>query len=287
MKYKKVTVRLSPNNEIAATLLMDEMGEAGFESFVETDEGFEGYIQEELWHDGTDEVDATMTEVSSEIVGSKVEWAVEDAPDEDWNAEWEKTGFTPIYVCDGRCVIHGPEVAGELGTEMDVIIDPKNAFGSGHHETTRMIVTWLMNTKAEGMRVMDMGCGTGVLGIVAALRGAAKVDASDIDEWSVENTKENACLNGVEEKVTAWKGGAETVSDKKDTYDLFIANIFREILTRDMHLYAGAIKTGGRLVVSGFLKEDVDAIKLAGEKNGLKTEHVESDGEWRMVVMRK
>ncbi len=285
MKYKKVTVRLMPNNEIASALLMDEMGEAGFESFVETEEGFEGYIQEELWRDG--EQENTMAAVSSEVIGSKVEWAVEDAPDEDWNAEWEKTGFTPIYVCDGRCVIHGPEETGKLGTEMDVIIDPKNAFGSGHHETTRMIVTWLMNTNMDGMRVMDMGCGTGVLGIVAALRGAAKVDASDIDEWSVDNTKENAQLNGMEEKVTAWKGGAETVAGKEETYDLFIANIFREILTRDMHLYAAAIKRGGRLVVSGFLKEDVDAIKLAGEKNGLKSECVESDGDWRMVVMRK
>ncbi len=285
MKYKKVTVRLMPNNEIAAALLMDEMGEAGFESFVETEVGFEGYIQEELWRDG--EQENTMAAVSSEVIGSKVVWTVEDAPDEDWNAEWEKTGFTPIYVCDGRCVIHGPEETGKLGTEMDVIIDPKNAFGSGHHETTRMIVTWLMNTNMDGMRVMDMGCGTGVLGIVAALRGAAKVDASDIDEWSVDNTRENAQLNGMEEKVTARKGGAETVADKEETYDLFIANIFREILTRDMHLYAAAIKRGGRLVVSGFLKEDVDAIKLAGEKNGLKSEHVESDGDWRMVVMRK
>ena len=283
MKYKKITVKLKPNNEIAASLLMDAMGERGFESFVETGDGFEGYIQEKDWNEAQ-----TMEGVEPEIKGIKMSWQAEDAPDEDWNAEWEKTGYTPIHIADGRCVIHGPEVTERLGKELDVVIDPKNAFGSGHHETTRMIVKRLMGMgNISGKRVMDMGCGTGVLGIVAALCGAEHVDAVDIDEWSVRNTLENAELNHIAEKVTAWEGSAETLTGHENQYDIFIANIFREIIIGGMEAYAAATRPGGTMILSGFLSADLEAIKAAGAKHGMAFVRYESDGDWRMCELRK
>lgn len=279
MKYKKVTVRLKPRNEVAAQLLIDAMGERGFESFVETDDGFEGYIQEADWND------KTMEGIEPEIRGIRMTWDAEDAPDEDWNQEWEKTGYTPIYIDGGRCVIHGPADA-KAGTETDVIIDPRNAFGSGHHETTRMIVTSLMKMDVSGKSVMDMGCGTGVLGIVCALRGAESVDAVDIDEWSVENTAYNAGLNGVGDKVTATKGTSDTLAaDAK--YDIFIANIFRAILVSGMAAYSRATRKGGTVILSGFLSTDVDVIVTCARQNGLELSKCESDGDWRMCAFRK
>lgn len=282
MKYKKVTVRLTPNNEIAAQLLMDSMGGRGFESFVETEEGFEGYIQETEWREGTG---GTMDGVSPEIEGVEMEWEVEDAPDEDWNAEWEKTGYTPIYIDGGRCVIHGPG-AEKAGGEVDVIIDPRNAFGSGHHETTRMMVSTLMHMDLRGKSVMDMGCGTGVLGIVCALRGAAHVDSVDIDEWSVENTKYNASLNGVRDKVEARLGSSDGLEGDGE-YDIFIANIFREVLLSGMGSYARATKRGGTVLLSGFLETDREAIEAAARKHGLEPWECKADGDWRMCALRK
>lgn len=282
MKYKKVTVRLRPNNEAASQLLMDAMGERGFESFLETGDGFEGYIQETEWKEGDG---GTMDGLRPEIRGVRMEWEAEDAPDEDWNAEWERTGYTPISIDGGRCVIHGPATERE-GKEIDVVIDPRNAFGSGHHETTRMIVGRLMRMDVNGKRVMDMGCGTGVLGIVVAMRGAASVDAVDMDEWSVENTKYNATLNGVGDKVAARQGTSDGL-DAEAEYDIFIANIFREVILSGMHSYARATKRGGTVLLSGFLAADKEAIEAAARQQGLEPEGCESDGEWRMCAFRK
>lgn len=284
MKYKKVTVILRPNNEIASQLLMDAMGERGFESFMETDDGFEGYIQEDLWKEGGD--GSTMENIKPEIKGVKMSWHAEDAPDEDWNAEWEKSGYTPIYISGGACVIHGPLTEG-LGRELDIIIDPRNAFGSGHHETTRMMVEGIMETDMRGKNVMDMGCGTGVLGIASALRGASHVDALDIDEWSVKNTEDNATLNGVGDKVTAAKGSTEALDEVVEKYDVFIANIFREVIISGMASYASATKPGGIMMLSGFLTDDLKEIEAAGSRQGMEVIGHKNDGEWQMCVMRK
>lgn len=282
MKYKKVTVRLRPNNEAASQLLMDAMGERGFESFLETDDGFEGYIQEKDWTEGDG---GTMDGLRPEIRGVRMEWEAEDAPDEDWNAEWEKTGYTPISIDGGRCVIHGPATE-RAASETDVVIDPRNAFGSGHHETTRMVVSRLMRMSVSGKRVMDMGCGTGVLGIVAAMRGAASVDAVDMDEWSVENTRYNATLNGMGDKVAARQGTSDGL-DAEAEYDIFIANIFREVILSGMRSYARATKRGGTVLLSGFLAADKEAIEAAARQQGLEPEGCEGDGEWRMCAFRK
>ncbi len=274
MRYKKITVRLTPYDETASELAQAEMGERGFESFVDTEDGFEGYVQETFWNDGT------MEGVEPGIEGVEMAWEAEDAPDEDWNATWEQESFTPIDV-DGRLTIRGPEHPSNADAEMEVVIDPELAFGSGHHQTTRMIARWLMDNEMEGRTVMDMGCGTGILGIVAKKRGAERVDAVDIDEWSVKNTKANAELNGV--TINAWEGDASAVENKKEEYDIFIANINRNILMDGMGRYAKSIKRGGKLVISGFLEEDMETLKECCKENGLEYKGMDKDDVWRMM----
>ncbi len=274
MRYKKITVRLTPYDETASELAQAEMGERGFESFVDTEDGFEGYVQETFWNDGT------MEGVEPGIEGVEMAWEAEDAPDEDWNATWEQESFTPIDV-DGRLTIRGPEHPSNADAEMEVVIDPELAFGSGHHQTTRMIARWLMDNEMEGRTVMDMGCGTGILGIVAKKRGAERVDAVDIDEWSVKNTKANAELNGV--TINAWEGDASAVENKKEEYDIFIANINRNILMDGMGRYAKSIKRGGKLVISGFLEEDMETLKESCKGNGLEYKGMDKDDVWRMM----
>ena len=272
MRYKKVTVRLSRQDEDASALAQAAMGERGFESFVDREDGFEGYIQESLWSE------ETMAGMRCEVEGVEMTWEVEDAPDEDWNAVWEREGFEPIVV-GGRLRIRGPEHEKDESMELEVVIDPELAFGSGHHETTRMIAGWIMDRDMRGKRVMDMGCGTGILGIVAKLRGAERVDAVDIDEWSVKNTMVNAGLNGVE--VRAWVGDADAVAGVKGEYDVFIANINRNILLDGMGRYVGSIRRGGELVISGFLEGDMEVLRRACEGLGMEYGGWMGDGEWR------
>lgn len=279
MLYKKVAVTLSPYNEIAAQLLIDTMGNQGFESFVETPNGFDAYIQADDW------TDSTMRDIKPEIPGIRMTWTLEDVPDQDWNAQWEQSGYTPISINNGQCVIHGPATPPQA-TELDVIIDPKNAFGSGHHETTRMIVSTLLSLNLNNASVLDMGCGTGVLGIIAALRGASHVDAVDIDNWSVQNTTYNATLNGVADKVAAIQGTSDSLN-AINAYDLLIANIFREIIIASMPAYANATKRGGTILLSGFLQSDLNAIESAAKQHGLIPVKHLADNDWRMCVIHK
>lgn len=278
MRYKKITVTLRPNDETASALAQAEMGERGFESFVDTPTGFEGYILAEAY-DAT-----TMAGVEPEVDGVTMEWMAEDAPDEDWNAEWEKTSFTPIDI-DGRMTIRGTEHTPNPAAEVEVVIDPRLAFGTGHHETTRMMARWLLDHPLGGQTVMDMGCGTGVLAITAWKRGAAHVDAVDIDEWSVRNTETNAALNGAE--ISAKQGDARTLEGTSERYDLFIANINRNILLDGMALYAQSMRRGGRLIISGFMAEDMAPLTAECARRGLTRTGEAADGDWRMMEFEK
>lgn len=265
-------------DETASALTQAEMGERGFECFVDTEDGFEGYIQETEWSE------STMAGIDTGVEDVGMEWEATDAPDEDWNARWEQEGFTPIEI-DGRMRIRSTEHESDPKMETEIVISPKLAFGTGHHETTRMIARWIMNNEMKGKRVMDMGCGTGILGIAAKKRGAESVDAVDIDEWSVRNTEENAVLNGVE--ITAREGGAETIEGKSEEYDIFIANINRNTLMEGMSQYAKSLKRGGRMVLSGFLEDDMAPLEKRCSAEGLTKTGGDVDGEWRMMELTK
>ncbi|WP_299257784.1 50S ribosomal protein L11 methyltransferase [uncultured Aquimarina sp.] len=233
----------------ATEILIAELGYEGFESFVETEKGVDAFIQKEEWNENilndihvlnSDEFDITYTSEEIEQVN--------------WNKEWEKN-FTPIMVddiCSVRAPFHeNPEVA------YDIVIEPKMSFGTGHHETTHMMIQHLLKNHFEGKKVLDMGCGTGVLAILAEMKGAELVDAIDIDNWCYLNTIENVERNNCK-YITAYEGDSSLLVGKQ--YDAVIANINRNILLNDISVYTGTLTSGGNLFLSGFYKEDLEMI---------------------------
>jgi len=202
---------------------------------------------------------------------------------QNWNALWEQN-FTPVDV-DGRILIRAPFHAPQQGYELEVVVMPRMAFGSGHHATTCLVASALCDLPLEGKRGLDMGCGTGVLAIVAAKRGAATVDAVDIDEWAEANCRENAAANGLAERIVPMLGDAGRIAGRK--YDFIAANINRNILTMDMPAYAEALDTGGDLLMSGFLEEDVPVIEARARACGLDPIEVRMRDGWAMVHVKK
>ena len=263
MHYTKVTVRLTPHNEDAASILQAQMGELGFESFADNTQGFEGYIQRQNMSPGL------LDGLDPMVRGVKVAYTVEDAPDEDWNREWEKNFFQPIVV-DGLCAIRGTFHEAIPDVRHEIIINPQMAFGTGHHETTRLMLSYLLRNDVEGLDILDMGCGTGVLGILAIKLKAKSVLGIDIDEWSVGNAQDNIKLNGISTGIEVQRGTAESLRQRKNQFDLVLANINRNILIADMPLYSQSLRKGGKLVLSGFY--DIDAATLKHEAQQLRLE---------------
>ncbi|AXT54138.1 50S ribosomal protein L11 methyltransferase [Aquimarina sp. BL5] len=233
----------------ATEILIAELGYAGFESFVETEKGVEAFIQKEEWNDNilndihilnSDEFEITYTSEEIEQVN--------------WNKEWEKnfTAITVDNICSVRAPFHEkPEVA------YDIVIEPKMSFGTGHHETTHMMIQHLLKNNLEGKKVLDMGCGTGVLAILAEMKGAKPIDAIDIDNWCYLNTIENVERNNCKE-IIAYEGDSSLLVGNQ--YDVVIANINRNILLNDITVYAETLTPGGSLFLSGFYKEDLEMI---------------------------
>lgn len=244
--------------DVLAALLADE----GYESFVPDANGLTAYVKEELFErQALDKViksfplETTMTESHSTVEGR------------DWNAEWEKNYFKPIVV-DDLCVIHSSFHKDIPVCRYDIVIDPKMAFGTGHHATTTLILRRLLSTDLSGLKVVDMGTGTGILAILADMRGAASVDAIEIDDFAYRNAVENVGINDAK-KVTVHLGDASTLATIRDV-DLFIANINRNIITADMAAYADTMSPGASMILSGFYEEDIPVIMRTAEALGLK-----------------
>jgi len=233
-------------------VLVAQLGDAGFDSFIDTDLGVTGYILKSLDHDAVLEQVALM-----QFAGCDIAFAKADIPPTNWNQEWEKN-FEPIIV-DGRCEIRAP-FHESRGLEYEIVIEPKMSFGTGHHQTTHMMIQHLLKEELHGLHVLDMGSGTGVLAILAKMRGAASAHAVDIDTWCYENALENVERNNVQD-VQVILGGAEQLTGKM--YDFIIANINRNILLQDIPTYAAALKPGGTILFSGFYADDLAAIEQA------------------------
>ncbi|WOI23152.1 50S ribosomal protein L11 methyltransferase [Nonlabens ulvanivorans] len=254
IEYQFTITPLQPWNDV----LIAQLGEAGFESFVETETGVTAYVLKSL------DNDSILTDVevlSNELVD--IAFAKAEIEPTNWNAEWEKN-FNPITV-DNRCEVRAP-FHEATGVEYDIVIEPKMSFGTGHHQTTHMMIQHLLNENLTGLRVLDMGSGTGVLGILAQMRGAIDVDAIDIDTWCYENAIENVERNKAD-KVKVILGGAEQLEGKM--YDFIIANINRNILLQDIPVYGESLKSGGTILFSGFYTEDLELIKEACNKVGI------------------
>ena len=270
--YIELAVTVSPL-EPFRDLFIAQLGAVGFESFSETEEGFAAYILKE-------DYSASAAIEQMQWDGVTVSVKEQEIEQVNWNAEWERN-FNPIEV-DGRVYIRAPFHAERAGFEYAMLIEPKMSFGTGHHQTTHMMIQWLLETPSNHADVLDMGCGTGILGILAGMRGAKSVHGIDVDTWCIENTLENAQRNGV--VMTADLGGSEVLSG---TYDLIIANINLNVLLADIAHYEKALRKGGSIFFSGFYEDNVPTLHAAAEALGLTFEGVKAREQWRSIKMVK
>ena len=276
MKYLEFTFHTTPCTEIVNDVLSAVLGEVGFESFVEQTDGIAAYIQKDLYNE------TVLKEALADfpLPDTQVEYAYQEAEDKDWNEEWEKNFFQPIIIGD-RCVIHSTFHRDIPQAKYDIVINPQMAFGTGHHETTSLIIGELLDNDLQGKSLLDMGCGTSILAILARMRGAAPCTAVDIDEWCVRNSLENIELNGVD-RISVFQGDASPLKDQ-EPFDVIIANINRNILLNDMKRYVSCMHPGSELYMSGFYVDDIPVIQAEAEHNGLRFVHHKEKKRWAAV----
>ncbi len=244
--------------ELGSEILIAELGEKAFESFIETETGISAFVQKDLW-------DTNILE-DIQILSNpefKIEYTFEEIEQVNWNEEWEKN-FEPIDV-DGKCHVRAP-FHEKTSAEYDIVIEPKMSFGTGHHETTHMMIQHLLETDLVGKKTLDMGCGTAILAILAEMKGAQLIDAIDIDNWCYLNSIENAERNNCKH-ISVYEGDASLLVGKK--YDVIIANINRNILLNDMQQYVDCLNENGILFLSGFYTEDIPVISESCTSKGL------------------
>ena len=245
--------------EPGVEILIAELGELPFESFEETENGVNAYIQESLIYENM--LDEVYILDSEEFV---ISYETETIEQVNWNEEWEKN-FDPIDV-DGICYVRAPFHPAKEA-KYEIIIEPKMSFGTGHHETTYLMMKHILKLDVENKEILDMGCGTALLAILALMKGAKHADAIDIDNWCYLNSIENGERNNIT-NMDVFEGDASLLTEE-NKYDIVIANINRNILLNDMKSYANVLKSGGTILFSGFYTEDIDAIKKSAESFGM------------------
>lgn len=286
MKYLATSFRIKAEESLMQTcrdLLADGAAEAGFEAFEETTDGLEAYVQKELYDQ--EALDAFIA--SFPIQEAEITYSVTEAEDKDWNEEWEDQGFDPICIDDQVLIYDAKHTELHATTSPDHIeigIEAKLAFGTGNHETTRMIIATLLGMNLNRKRVLDCGCGTGILGIACAKMGAGEVVGYDIDEWSVDNARHNAQLNGVDNMEVLY-GNASVINHISGMFDVVLANINRNILLADMRTFRSVMSTGASLVLSGFYESDIPALTEQAEELGLRLSEQHVDNEWACLVL--
>ena len=299
MKYFEVEFTLTPCSQVGQDLLSALAGEAGFETFEETTTGLMGYVQQSLF----DESSLKEMLAAFPLEDTRIAYNVREAEDRDWNEQWEQEGFEPIIiksdkrdVASDKCstiVIHDgrhlPDSS--LSTHQSSLItsieiDAHLAFGTGTHETTQMICQTLLEMNMEGLEVLDCGCGTGILGICALKLGAKKCLAYDIDEWSVDNTRHNAVINQVDDKLTVLHGDGSLLDSVDDLYDVVLANINRNILLQDMSRFANVITPQRILILSGFYESDIPLIEKEASSKGFYLLESKKNGNWACLIFQ-
>ena len=316
MKYYEVTFTLSPYSADAADILAAVASEAGFETFEETPTGTVGYVQQQLFDQQA--LDSAIADFP--FPGIVITYTVAEAEDRDWNEQWEQEGFEPIEVrgltADGESrtlVIHdGRHLPDDAqAADVSIEIDAHLAFGTGTHETTRMICATLLaneecrmkneefataqptgqrstvNGQRSMVNVLDCGCGTGILGIFALKLGAMACTAYDIDEWSVDNTRHNAVINGVDDRLQSLHGDATLLDTLTERFDLVMANINRNILLQDMERFVSVMLPGATLILSGFYRADCPMLEERAHALGLTLQQTRHDGDWACMTFKK
>lgn len=268
--YVEVRIDLDPCSEDMTDVLAAMLADAGFESFVPDAKGMLAYVRSELYNDA-------MAEIPQQLpFDCKAVWTPVTIEGRDWNHEWEKNYFQPIVVGD-RCVIHSSFHTDIPRCDYDITVDPKMAFGTGHHATTFLMISRLLDMDLRGRSVIDMGTGTGILAILAAMRGASPVTGIEIDRFAYENAIDNCALNSHSD-ISLICGTADNLAEVPYEADLLLANINRNVITGDIDRYAARLKAGGVMLLSGFYVEDIPVVKAAAEPCGLEmTDFTERD----------
>lgn len=279
MKYYKVNYTIYPYSEDFADVLSALLCDIGFETFETTSTGLEAYIQQNLWNE--DEAQALIA--SFPIPGTKLTFEVEEAEYANWNQQWEEEGFHPIVIED-KIAVHDTRHTNIPDVEHDIIIAPCQAFGTGSHQTTRMILSQLYDMPLVGQKVVDAGTGTGILSIMSIQKGASYVFAYDIDEWSVRNTLDNFRLNNIpSDKTDVIEGDASVLEFVQDV-NLLIANINRNILLADMPAFTNCLAEGGKLLLSGFYIQDIPILVERAQELGLTLTSQRDEDGWAMLL---
>lgn len=273
MDYLKYTFKLTPDELEFREILIATLGEAGFESFAENENTVEAFISSDKYN----------TELVEQINFDPIfnfSFDYETIPDQNWNEVWEKNYFKPLIVAD-KCVIRAPFHTDFPKKEIEIVIEPNMAFGTGNHETTTMMMEFILESNLKGKAVLDMGCGTGILSILASKCGAVKVTAIDIDKWSFEGTSENSVINGAD-NIISILGGAYSIPDEK--YDLILANIHKNIIVSDLSAYFKKLNVDGAIIVSGFYEKDLPDVENEATRLGLKLIRKKVNNNWCSVM---
>jgi ribosomal protein L11 methyltransferase len=278
MSYIQIYFTIDSDEEYISDILASELAEIGFESFERISEGVIAYIPRKLFKESAliDLIEGFPFEVD-------IKYKINIIEPKNWNEEWEKNYFEPIVI-GNECVIHSSFHKNVPKAKYDIVIDPKMSFGTGHHETTSLMIEEILKMNPENKRILDMGCGTAVLAILAAMRGSNDILAIDIDEWCTENSAENIVLNNVD-GIEVKLGGAELLSGLQ--FDIILANINRNILLADMEKYAACLSVGGKLFMSGFYKEDIPLIEAEANRNNLNLNGFMEKNNWVAVETEK
>lgn len=286
MKYFEITFKCEPACEAFNDVLSAELATVGFETFVtDVDLSLKAYIQQTNYDE--DAIKSTITNFP--LPNVLIEWQLEEAENENWNETWENEGFQPIIV-DNRLVVCDPRHVVDKSLE-HILIHPRQAFGTGSHQTTRMLLSTLLKLDLNGSKVIDAGCGTGILGLFCLKHGASRLLAYDVDEWSVQNTLDNSELNHINQnKLDVRLGDSSVIKDiqslhNDEKYDLLIANINRNILLADMPNFAKCLKNKGHILLSGFYQEDIPILQSVAETLGYNVTLTRNDEEWAMIML--
>lgn len=279
MNYIEVIFICTPHDEVVTDVLSAALADVGFESFVTTDEGLTAYVQENDFNE-----DVIKTILEDFPVEALINYNFNKIEDKNWNEEWEKNYFKPLII-DNKCIIQSTFHNEPAIYDYNIIIEPKMAFGTGHHQTTELVIREMLDFDFTGKSVLDMGCGTAILAILASMRGADPILAIDIDQWAYDNAVENTELNHIK-NVEIKIGGADLLV-KDRTFDVIIANINRNILLNDIHSYSSVLNEKGVLFMSGFYQEDILAITEECNKHGLTFVHSKDKDNWAVVMFEK
>ena len=281
MKYFEVEFIISPYSVDASDVLAAMAGEAGFETFEETETGLKGYVQQSLF-------DVSVLKTALEdfpFEDTTISYDIREAEDRDWNEQWEQEGFEPIVISD-NLIIHDGRHLPDSTPDISIEIDAKLAFGTGTHETTRMICSTLLELQPKG-RVLDCGTGTGILSISALKLGAQEAVGYDIDEWSVDNARHNAVINQVDNRFTSLLGDASILNKVEGTFDLVMANINRNILLNDMPQFVSKMNADATLILSGFYTDDCQTLIEKAQTLGLTLQQQKEDQQWACLVLTR